>query len=597
MARAVGLDIGTRVVKLVELAGTAKSFKVQRFVVREVPHPPEHAAAEGELPYDADEALAATIRDMFEGLRLPKEDICASFDAGSTVFREITVPFKDDDQIRKVVRFEAENHLHSHSIEDVVVNWIKISETRDGSRLTILASPKAELTRRLAILRRAGVEPASIDLDATALYTACDATGVFQEHPDVLVIDVGAHSTNLILVSGGRPRVLRSFLLGTDTLAATVSRDLEMPMGAGRREALSGGGQPRDDDLLVPLSALEPPAETDKGLAELRRDVVGDRRGEFIRKLERETMRSLSGLPADAPPSRILLSGGGALLPAVSEALEARFDLPVEMLDLSERAAWKDLGHDPSFAKAAAPVAIGCGLRMLGHNPLGVELLRDEFAPRNVFDVIKTALATALTLVFLTLLVLILAVRSERDAETERHIKLYRTARSIYDAAERAYMKEVKNTTDAEALDQTNRWMAGVDTELRIDQLRQRLLQRHRELEGMLGLAKNVPAIPSAPQAMYEIYKALQGVPRDEYGSWFRISKMDINERQAQVEIEVADQGVYDTVRRQLERNEYLSRRAKNPSRPVEPQSRQQIPGSGPGQWKQTFVIDFAETE
>src|SRR5688572_9420743 len=120
MARAVGLGIGTRTVKVVELSGSAKAFRIQRLAVREVPaHPPE-----GTVPaaWDADEALAGVVREVFDSLQLPREDVCASFDSGSTIFREITVPFLETEQIRKVVRFEAENHLHSHSVDEVVVN-------------------------------------------------------------------------------------------------------------------------------------------------------------------------------------------------------------------------------------------------------------------------------------------------------------------------------------------------------------------------------------------------------------------------------------------------------------------------------------------
>ena len=46
-------------------------------------------------------------------------------------FRDVAVPFRADDQIEKVVRFEAENHLHGRAIEDVIVNWVKTGETKE----------------------------------------------------------------------------------------------------------------------------------------------------------------------------------------------------------------------------------------------------------------------------------------------------------------------------------------------------------------------------------------------------------------------------------------------------------------------------------
>ncbi|MFV1958869.1 MAG: hypothetical protein ACC662_05585, partial [Planctomycetota bacterium] len=79
-----------------------------------------------------DLAISTVIRGVFDTMKLPRDDVCAALGAGSTVFREIMVPFREEDQIRKVVKFEAENHLHSYAIEDVVVNWVKTGENRDG---------------------------------------------------------------------------------------------------------------------------------------------------------------------------------------------------------------------------------------------------------------------------------------------------------------------------------------------------------------------------------------------------------------------------------------------------------------------------------
>src|SRR5438128_3084431 len=102
MARAVGLDVGSRTLKLVELSGSVKAFKVHRVFVREIPEGVEAS----------EEARADLVREVFAEGRFGKDDVCASFDAGGTVFREITVPLRDDDQIEKTVRYEAESHLH-----------------------------------------------------------------------------------------------------------------------------------------------------------------------------------------------------------------------------------------------------------------------------------------------------------------------------------------------------------------------------------------------------------------------------------------------------------------------------------------------------
>ena len=93
MGRAVGLDIGSRTIKVVELSGTPKSFRVQRVAIRPVPLP-EAQPAEGEIVRDPDEVISETIREVFDSLKLPRDDVCAAFDSGATVFREILVPLQ-----------------------------------------------------------------------------------------------------------------------------------------------------------------------------------------------------------------------------------------------------------------------------------------------------------------------------------------------------------------------------------------------------------------------------------------------------------------------------------------------------------------------
>ncbi len=585
MARAIGLDIGARSIKVVELAGSAKAPKIQRLAVREIPPPlpPEERPDADENPYDPDTVVVELINEMFASLQLPKDDVCAAFDSGVTMIREITVPFFEDDQIRKVVKFEAENHLHSHAIEDVVVNWIKTGETRDGSRLTIFASPKVDLARRISILRRAGIEPASVDLDSTALFTALESAGVFEENPNVVVIDIGAHSTNLILVVDGKPRVLRSFLLGTAALESEVVAELGVSAEEGRRRVLTSGA-PQSDDLFVPASQLptaagdDEEAESEKSLVQIQTDVVGERRLAFMRKLQREANRSIAPVQTDTPPEKIILLGGGALVPECAEFLGDRLELPVERMNLLDRVPCKDAGPDPQYAGAAIGPAIGCGLRMMGRTGLGVELLQDEFSPKNTFDVIRIAMTTAVTLLFLIVLGVTFVEKQKFQAEQRTYNNWLFAAKQIFYKVEPAYLREVENKDEKAAQKAAERWLrAQPKDHTQINRIRNRLRKRHSDLQVDLGLAKNIPKLPSATKVMLEIYKALSAKPRESLGGFFQIQKMHIRERNMSMTLIMDDPRTSDTVRDLLQANEYLRSRASDASNVVEIGSQQRL--------------------
>lgn len=560
MPRAVGLDVGRRLLKLAVASGSAKSFKVQRFVVEEMPD------GTGE---EAEAARVEAIRNVFATHKLGKEDVCVSFDAGTTVFRDVAVPFRADDQIEKVVRFEAENHLHGRAIEDVIVNWVKTGETKDGSQVLVMAAPKAELAQRLGTLRRAGIEPASVDLDATAFYTACAVTGVVAEHPNAVLLEIGARTTNLVLVDGGQLRAVRSFLVGADTVTAAVASDLSLPTGEAARRALTPG--PGDGDLLVPAVA---PQESAKSVAELEADVTGQRREEFVRKLQREVMRSVTSARATNAPEKVLVAGGGSLLPGLTDVLAERLGMPVERIGLLGRLGVRAESADPALADAVAPTAIGCALRLLGADPLQVELRKDEFAPTNTFEVLRGVLATTVTL--LVVLFAFLAYTAKERADAERNLFLGRNttsiaskARTILESVEKRYQQDLKGKDETPALQEAKRIAAAIPPDPNyLYAVRNHLQRRYRELEEGLGLSKDIPVIESALKVWVEVYGSLEKIPRDKLG-WFRINKGEFGQNVASITIECADIGVIDTVVEALKANTYLTGRAKDRTRPV----------------------------
>jgi type IV pilus assembly protein PilM len=546
MARAVGLDIGSRSIKVVELSGSPKAFKIQRLAIREIPRPPDTPPAEGAEPFDQQAATAEVLRDVFDRLKLPREEVCATFDSGTTMSREIVVPFFEPEKIRKVVKFEAEHHLHSQSVDEVVVNWIKTGETKEGSRLTIFASSKEDLAQRLTVMRLAGIEPASIDLDCTAAYTCCDAMGLFAANPNAILLEVGAHVTSLMLVVDGKPRMVRTFLLGVGNLPAA----LPAPDRVG-----SAG------DLFVPASALQA-APQGPATAEL---TTRDAHMDFVRKLHREVTRSLASVRSDAPPTIVLLGGGGALLPEVREALQEKFTLPVERINVFDHAECKDQGPDPAYSGAVITGAVGCALHLLGHNPLEIELLQDEFAPSNTFDVVRTAAATAVTLLFLVLLGLNLLENREKQAALDLNDKLFAPFQQMFSMAEVKYLDKVEHTEKAKAEKTVTAWLRALPrNEKRIAMLRGRLIERHNRLKDMLGQAKDVPPVPSALQAYFELVKALSEIPRDQWGDWFEIEKFECSERRCLFTIITSQTKDIDEVVRLVAKSEYFRNRAKD---------------------------------
>jgi type IV pilus assembly protein PilM len=396
MANSVGLEIGARAVRAVELSGSKKSFRVVRYAERAL-HAP------GGVPDPED--LRAAIQEIFKEHRFSKHNVVCAVEAGDTVVREFPVPFKADDQIRKVVKYEAEHHLHDCDADDVIVQYTKVGESGDGADLLVFAARKDEIGRRIEYARGAGVEPLAMDLDAAAYYGAVRAAGLLETSPNCVLLHVGNRATDMVFVEGGAVRALRSVRLGVDSIVQGLARDMDVDFAeavARFRDLASG-----DDagDLLVPAGgeAASARKDTEKGHAELERELFVAKRDDFLARLKREYARSAAALRG-AAPERAIVSGPGLQVPALVELLGERLGLPAEAFRPSRAFTLRLNGTTDAAFDAGAAVALGLALKGLGSDPLRIDFRQENLRVANKFELLKGKLALTEALLFVALL-------------------------------------------------------------------------------------------------------------------------------------------------------------------------------------------------
>ena len=219
MAKGTGIEIGATAVTVVEIDGSPKKFRVTAAA-----RAPIEAAAQGD---DRIKAVSHAARAALKAARVSKEQIVLSIPACDVIIREIQLPFTDEDQIRKVIKFESESHLHSCDIDDVVVGFQKIAESGPKSRVLVFAVKKDEIRNALDALDRIGIDPTHVTIDAAALFAAWRATpaGATDDGTHV-ILDVGDVTTTAIVTVGDRVRMVRGIRLGTETIAKAVASDL-----------------------------------------------------------------------------------------------------------------------------------------------------------------------------------------------------------------------------------------------------------------------------------------------------------------------------------------------------------------------------------
>ncbi len=402
MARSVGIDAGDYSVKAVELDGSYKKARL-------LSHRIERVAIEGESRVEAvAEAAALMLKDgKMSG------DVALSHPCREAVLRTIEVPFKGDDAIRKVIKTEVEGAIHSHAVDDMVVDFFDVGGLEVGSRVLVAAVPKAGLRPTLSALEEKGVEPLRVDLDTMALYRAADFCGAFAAAPAgdaasglpvgldkgavTAVLDLGARSTRVLLVEGSRLVDMRTLRLGDASIVDALVRTHDLPLDLARdavRSCLAGGAAVQ---LEVAGDAAAAGEEGGEAVAPSRSVTVGGEavaaeREAYLQRLSRELVRFLAS--SGRAVTALYVTGGASTLEGMQEALSEVFGVEPRPLDVLSC-----IKHSLSPDEAAElgprlAVAVGLALASLG-GPTGFDFRREDLAFTRGFDRVKFPLAIA----------------------------------------------------------------------------------------------------------------------------------------------------------------------------------------------------------
>jgi Tfp pilus assembly PilM family ATPase len=417
MVRTVGIDAGDYSIKAVELEGNYK--KVRLLACNSERLADDSAGEEARAT-----ALAELAGGMLSGAKMIG-DVVLGQACREAVLRTIDVPFKGTEAIRKVIKSEVESAIHSHAVDEMVVDFHEVGGVTEGSRVLVAAVPKQGLRTTLTALERAKVEPQKVDLDTMALFRVADWCGAFQAEPTqpadavggallelgkreplTAVLDLGSRSTRILLVEGSRLLDMRSMRLGDASIVDSLVRAHGLSLDVARtavRACLEGKSDFQAEVAEQPVAAVaEGEADAAAPAAAVMRQVViahsdvEHERAAFVQRLHRELVRFLASTGRAGDVRGLWVTGGASRLDGVAPMLEEVFGIAPKTLDV--------LG-DPKLKHSLSPedaerfgssiaVAVGLALANLG-GPVGYDFRREDLAFTRGFDRVKFPLAIA----------------------------------------------------------------------------------------------------------------------------------------------------------------------------------------------------------
>jgi len=251
--RIAGLDVGSRLVKLVELRRTSRGPRLA--VYGQVPLPP--GVIENGLVRD-DVGLAAAVEALFRASGSRAVRVAAALPGTAAVVKRASFPRMAEAAFRRLLAQEGEKYLPVERAADVNFDFHVLGESpRDPGRMDVIvaAARKDVVERYVDAIEQGRRQVVLLDVDAFALERAYGANYDFGGADADALVHAGPSVITVNVLKGGVSVLARSFpargvsVAGdtrVETFAGEVGRSLDYYRSTagepGLRQVLLSGG-------------------------------------------------------------------------------------------------------------------------------------------------------------------------------------------------------------------------------------------------------------------------------------------------------------------------------------------------------------------
>jgi len=345
---ALGLDLGSSVVKIIQLRESKKGLFLEQFATAPLPH---DAIVDGAFMNPI--AVIETIKTLIAQYKIKNKFCAVSLNGHSVIIKKISLPTMTPEELRESIQWEAEQYI-PFDIKDVNLDVQILSHRADTGHMDgLLVAAKRDMISDYAeTVRRSGLEPMVVDVDAFCLHNMFERAHGFVPGEVIALLNIGASIMNINVIAGGNTAFTRDVRSGGNQFVEEIQRQLNVS----REEAeayLLGGDPGHDTDAVIPQ-------EVERVIYQVAENVAA------------EVQRSLdfyATTSAEGDISRLYLCGGTSKLPTVGKVLGKKLRLPVENVDPFRNISIDPKRFDPEYMREVAPLAgtvVGLGLRRPG---------------------------------------------------------------------------------------------------------------------------------------------------------------------------------------------------------------------------------------
>src|SRR3954447_17525769 len=309
---AIGLDIGTSVVRAVELSYGRSGATLERFGQLVLP---PGAVLDGQV-VDED-AVAASLRKLWQATELSHKRVVLGVANQRVIVRQLDLPWVPKAELRSSLAFQVQDLLPL-PVDQTVLDFFPLEEIPDPSgnrplRGLLVAAARETVLANVRCAEQAGLRGDSVDLTPFAVLRSLGRQTGAEVETEAL-IDIGARVTNIVVHSAGVPRFVRILLVGGQDVTDAVAEQLAVPLAQAEVLKQQAGRVAVEEGLEDLVASVSRTAQ----------DFVTEIRG---------SLDYYAASNPNAPIERLVVTGGGSRLEGILDRLAAAPRIPATARD------------------------------------------------------------------------------------------------------------------------------------------------------------------------------------------------------------------------------------------------------------------------
>ncbi len=331
----IGLDIGSMSIRAVETRRVKGGQAITNFGHAPLPD----GAVKGGIVQD-DKAVTLALKQLWDTIKFRSKGVVLGVTNRQVVVREMSVANLPEKEMRRNLPNEVRQVLPLE-VEQSVIDFYPLEDPGQSKtvRGLLVAVPKDPVLTAVHATERAGLRVVRVDLASFALLRAASRLDDRVE----AIVDIGADATTVVVHCDGEPLIVRTIPRGGGEITEMIASRLGVPTEEAEtlkcRVGLSDDAEPEAAKVI----------------------------GEAVRPLINEIRSSFDYLTASSQQtqvSRLALSGGGCLLPGLTEALRVQLGITVMQADPTIRLRGVHAAKHDTWEglRSSAAVAIGLAL-------------------------------------------------------------------------------------------------------------------------------------------------------------------------------------------------------------------------------------------